>query len=55
LATLTHVAPHASRTLEVVVLVPAYALATVVRFVAFRAWVFDRPSRRPVVDLEPID
>jgi glycosyltransferase involved in cell wall biosynthesis/putative flippase GtrA len=53
LATLTHLAPHASRTLEVVVLVAANALATVIRFVAFRVWVFARPSRRPVHDLEP--
>jgi len=37
------------------VLVAANALATVVRFVAFRAWVFASPSRRPVVDLEPVD
>lgn len=44
LATPTQVSPHASRTLEVVVLAAANALATEVRFVAFRAWVFARPS-----------
>lgn len=43
LATLAHAAPHASRTVELVVLVGANALATVVRFVAFRAWVFAGP------------
>jgi len=55
LGTLAQVAPHASRTLEVVVLVAATALATVVRFVAFRAWVFARPSRRSAVELGPVD
>lgn len=53
LATLTQVTPNASRSLGVVVLVAANALATVVRFVAFRVWVFARPARRPAVDLEP--
>lgn len=52
LATLTQVAPHSSRALEVLVLVAANALATVVRFVAFRAWVFARP---PAGALKPTD
>jgi putative flippase GtrA len=40
LALLGHVAPDASTAVEVAVLVAANALATVVRFVLFRSWVF---------------
>jgi putative flippase GtrA len=52
LAALTRFDPHAGRTVEIVVLVSANALATLVRFVAFRAWVFARPARQPN-ELEP--
>jgi putative flippase GtrA len=47
LALLGHVAPDASRAVELAVLVATNALATVVRFVLFRSWVF-RP-RTPAV------
>jgi putative flippase GtrA len=40
LAVLHGLAPHAGRGLEVAVLVAAGAIATAVRFVAFRSWVF---------------
>lgn len=43
LAALGAWAPGAGRAVEVAVLVAANALATVVRFVAFRTWVFRRP------------
>lgn len=47
LAALHHLAPHAGRDLEVAVLVAAGTLATAVRFVAFRSWVFPGAARQP--------
>jgi len=47
LAVLHDVAPHASRALEVGVLVTAGIVATALRFVAFRSWVFRGASPRP--------
>jgi putative flippase GtrA len=44
LAALSAWAPNASQLVELVVLVVANALATVLRFVAFRAWVFRRST-----------
>ena len=44
LAGLAAVRPDASRVEELVVLVVANAIATVLRFVAFRAWIFARPA-----------
>ncbi|GAA3111348.1 bifunctional glycosyltransferase family 2/GtrA family protein [Pseudonocardia yunnanensis] len=49
LAALTAWAPGASRTAELIVLVVANALATVLRFIAFRSWIF-RSRRQPDVD-----
>lgn len=40
LSALGMVAPHASRMVELLVLFSANALATIVRFIAFRSWVF---------------
>jgi len=40
LAALTHADPHASRPVELVVLIGANLLATVLRFVLLRSWVF---------------
>jgi putative flippase GtrA len=40
LALLGHLVPDASRTVELAVLILANAVATAVRFVLFRAWVF---------------
>jgi putative flippase GtrA len=48
--------PHASQTMELLLLIVANALATLLRFVLFRAWVFrhralrPRPDRTPAVD-----
>ena len=47
LVVLAHVAPSASRTLEVAVLVLANVVATLIRFLLFRRWVFGM-GRRPV-------
>jgi len=44
LAALTFLVPDASQAIEMLVLVAANLLATVLRFVAFRTWIF--PSRR---------
>jgi putative flippase GtrA len=45
-------APDANRTLELVVLVAANALAIVLRFIAFRSWIFRQPNRdRPKPDV----
>jgi putative flippase GtrA len=46
--------PGAGRTVELAVLVTANALATVLRFVAFRSWVF-RPRRNAAHDTPSID
>jgi glycosyltransferase involved in cell wall biosynthesis len=43
--TLTTLAPDAGRGLEVAVLVAAYGLMTVLRFIALDRWVFARPAR----------
>jgi putative flippase GtrA len=48
LAALAAWAPGASRLVELSLLVAANALATVLRFVAFRSWVFRSTARRPV-------
>ena len=45
-ATLHGLAPHASRAVELGVLVVASLAATVTRYVALRSWVFARASRR---------
>jgi putative flippase GtrA len=45
LALLGHLVPDASRPVELVALVVANAVATVVRFVLFRVWVFRTPAR----------
>ena len=45
LAALTAWAPGASQSVELLVLVLANALATVLRFVAFRSWIFRNPHR----------
>ncbi|WP_433279610.1 glycosyltransferase [Pseudonocardia xinjiangensis] len=45
LAALAHWAPGASHTTELIVLVAANGAATILRFVAFRSWIFR--SRRP--------
>ena len=53
LALLQAVAPHPSRPDELAVLLPANLLATLLRFVLYRGWVFHRgqrePARRPAV------
>jgi putative flippase GtrA len=46
LALLAQLAPHASRAVEIVVLVAASTCATVTRYVALRTWVFARHGRR---------
>jgi glycosyltransferase involved in cell wall biosynthesis len=46
LALLGQLAPHASRAVEIVVLVAASTCATVTRYVALRTWVFARHGRR---------
>ena len=49
LAVLGHVAPDASRAVEIAVLVLGNAVATAVRFVLFRSWVFrTRPAVTPM-------
>lgn len=48
LAALAAWAPGASRLVELSLLVAANALATVLRFVAFRSWVFRSTARQPV-------
>jgi putative flippase GtrA len=53
LAVLHDVAPHAGRGLEVGVLVTAGTVATALRFVAFRSWVFRGASPRPPVPSRP--
>jgi putative flippase GtrA len=45
LAALNAIAPGAHQAVEMMVLVAANLLATVLRFVAFRAWIFRSPSR----------
>jgi putative flippase GtrA len=50
LALLGHVIPDASRTVELAVLVLANAVATALRFVLFRAWVF-RARTAPVLEI----
>ncbi len=47
LAALTAWAPEVNRPVELVVLVAANALATVLRFVAYRSWIFRRPAAIP--------
>jgi glycosyltransferase involved in cell wall biosynthesis len=55
LALLGQLAPHASRAVEVVVLVAASTCATVTRYVALRTWVFARHGRRDGdVVVEPV-
>jgi putative flippase GtrA len=54
LVTLANIDPQASRAVEVIVLVLANAVATILRFIAFRAWVFARPTRKPGTELEPV-
>jgi putative flippase GtrA len=46
LALLAQLAPHASRAVEIAVLVAASTCATVTRYVALRTWVFARHGRR---------
>jgi putative flippase GtrA len=54
LALLGHVAPDASRAVELTVLVGANAVATAVRFVLFRSWVFrPRPVAAPATATNP--
>jgi putative flippase GtrA len=49
LALLGHLAPAASQAVELAVIVVANAVATVLRFLLFRAWVF-RPRPTPVLE-----
>jgi putative flippase GtrA len=48
LALLPAVAPQASRAVELLVLTVANVVATLLRFVLYRAWVFGGANRRPV-------
>jgi putative flippase GtrA len=52
LALLGYVAPDASRVVELAVLVLANAVATAIRFVLFRSWVFRIPGALPETSLE---
>ena len=45
LALLGHVAPDAGQPVELAVIILANAVATVLRFVLFRSWVFRTPAR----------
>jgi putative flippase GtrA len=53
LAGLHDLAPGAGRGLEVAVLVTAGVVATAVRFVAFRAWIFPRAQHQPPTQPSP--
>ena len=53
LACLSFISPHASRGVEVSVLVAANVVATAVRFVLFRSWVFTSAPSSALVDLSP--
>lgn len=55
LAILHTIHPTPTQFVEMVVLVAANALATVLRFVAFRAWIFRGARTNPRVDREPGD
>ena len=54
LALLQGLAPHASRLLEVSVLVAANVAATLVRFLLFRSWMFRRPATEPSHSTAPL-
>jgi putative flippase GtrA len=54
LALLQGLAPHASRLLEVSVLVAANVAATLVRFLLFRSWMFRRPATDPSYSTAPL-
>jgi putative flippase GtrA len=54
LVALHDLVPHAGRGLEVAVLVAAGAVATAVRFLAFRSWVFAGAARPPTASFPPL-
>ena len=53
LALLAGLAPGASRTVELMLLTAANVVATLLRFVLFRAWVFGRAAQRPSQPVHP--
>ena len=52
LALLGHLAPGASQAVELAAIIVANAVATVLRFVLFRSWVFRTPAAAPETSME---